>query len=224
MTINFGRPKIFRLWCASVKRLRRDVGYFPAVVVSDAVDADVCEEFNIEHITQTNHPATAKFNTAVNYLMSIHCRYICVVGSDDVISTMLLKSLILEMDKGIDLIGISTIYFYSAEGKKKGHLKKLEAPKQILGVARTISKKVIDAVGGDLWSRPSSWGMDGICMKTIMPHVTSVKVVDGMAVDVKTSQNLNKFSFWDGKLQTEEDPQEFYNVLSQEELSILQSI
>jgi hypothetical protein len=224
LTISYARPQILRLFLANIKRLREQVCYFPCVCVGDAEHGDLCNEYFVNHVAMPNHPATAKWNRGIKYLRSLDLDYYIILGSDDIISNDLLVSLVKAMGEGYDLIGISTIYFYSAEGKRKGHLKKLYSHKQVLGVARTISKRVVDAVVGDLWSRPSSWGMDGICMKTIMPHVKSVKIVEGMAVDCKSSESLNRYSFWDGKIQVEETPQEFYNILSSEEIQILSEI
>ena len=224
LTISYKRPKVLHLFLASIKRLRGDVGYFPCVVVGDEEHKQLCEQYEVTHITQTNHPATAKFNTGVDYLMGLDCKYILISGSDDIISTTLLKRCITEMELDYDLVGISSIYFYAADGQHKGSLRHLKTKDQILGVCRCISRRVIEKVGGVLWNKDASWGMDGIALRNIQPHVKTWKIVEGDCYDVKTKENLNKITFWMSKLQNQEDPEKFYSILSDEEKQILATI
>jgi glycosyltransferase involved in cell wall biosynthesis len=224
LTISYRRQKILHLFLASIKRLRNDCGYFPCIVVGDEEHKGLCEAYEVFHVTQENHPATAKWNTGVDYLMGIGCDYIVITGSDDIVSTPLMLNLISEMEKGTDLVGISTIYFYASDGKHKGSLRKLTANKQILGVARCISRNVIEKTGLPLWNKESSWGMDGICLRNIRPHVKTMKIVEGVCVDVKNNESLNKFTFWLSRIHTESPPEIFYSILSDEEKQILSEI
>jgi hypothetical protein len=224
LTISYKRIKILNLFLSSIKRLRNDVGYFPCIVVGDAEHKELCSTFNVTHITQQNHPATAKWNTGVDYLLSIGCTYIVITGSDDIISTTLLKECITEMERGTDLIGISTIYFYASDGKHKGSLRKLTANKQILGVCRCISRNVIERTGLPLWNKDSSWGMDGICLRNIRPHIKTMKIVEGVCVDVKNNESLNRFTFWLSRIHTESPPEIFTSILGEEEKQILSEL
>lgn len=225
LSISYRRPQILQLFLASVKRLRNDVGYFTAIVVGDDEHKGLCEAYEVFHVTQQNHPATAKWNTGVNYLMSLGCDYIVITGSDDIISTPLMLNLISEMNKGTDLIGIDTIHFFASDGKHKGRMRKLVAKNQVLGVARCISRNVIEKTGLPLWNKNSSWGMDGICLRNIRPHVKTMKIVEGFCCDVKSEkESLNKFSFWLSRNIEEEDPQRLYEILSDEEKQILTTL
>jgi hypothetical protein len=225
LTISYKRPKVLHLFLASIKRLRNDVGYFPVVVVGDEEHKELCSIFNVTHITQQNHPATAKFNTGVDYLMSIGCTYVVITGSDDIISTTLLKRCITEMELDYDLVGISSIYFYAADGQHKGSLRYLKTKDQILGVCRCVHRRLIEKVGGVLWNKESSWGMDGIALRNIQPHVKTWKIVEGIIVDVKTQkESLNKFSFWISKIRDGCPAEIFYEILSEEEKQILSEI
>lgn len=220
LTISYQRTKVLHLFLAGIERLRMEIGIqFPCVVVGDAEHASLCERSNVHHITQENHPASRKFNMGVDYLMSIGCDYIVISGSDDIFSTSLLKNLISEMEKGTDLIGVNTVYFYAGDGKYRGTLIRIETT-QLLGVARCISANIIKQVGR-LWTRDKSWGMDGDCMRNILPYVKTKTIVEGKIVDVKTQDNLNKFSFWMGKTNNRISPQEFYEFISEEEKQIL---
>jgi glycosyltransferase involved in cell wall biosynthesis len=69
VTINYNRPRILDLWLASIDRLRKAVGWFPAVVVSERADADACGDHGVHHIYQENEPVSFKWNTGVQWLM-----------------------------------------------------------------------------------------------------------------------------------------------------------
>jgi hypothetical protein len=222
LTISHGRDKILRMFCSSIQRLRYDLDmYIPTVVVGDAEHESICNEYFIHHIPMQNHPCTDKWNRGVDYLMSQNCKYVVVMGSDDIISTDLVKNLIKEMDKGIDLIGVNTIWFYATDGKYRGQMRKLVSEGQILGVARCISSRIINQVGGVLWDKPKSWGMDGICLRNILRYVKTRAIVDGFVCDLKSVESLNKWTMWQGRLKEQINPRELYNILSEEELKIL---
>jgi len=149
--------------------------------------------------------------------------YIMVLGSDDILSTSLLKSLISEMNKGISLIGIKELYFYGTEKQFKGKLLYIRLT-TLAGVCRTIHKSILDKVDWMPWNADKGWGMDGLMMKRIRPHITTQSVVEGMVVDVKSSCNLNHFSYWQSKVKEPTPATVFYETLSDEELEILRTI
>jgi len=223
ITISFKRKKVLQLFLASIKRLRQEVEYFPCVVVGDEDHKDLCGQYGVHHITQDNHPATRKFNTGVDYLMGIGCEYALVMGSDDIMSTDLLKNLMAEMEKGYDLIGISQIYFYAGDGKFKGKLRYLVTHGQYLGVARCIHRRIIEMVG-TVWNIDKSWGMDGVALRNIMSHIKTKKLVNGVCVDVKTADNMNKWTFWLHRVDTTCPSEIFYDIMGEEEKQLLNEI
>ena len=222
LTISYKRFKVLHLFLASIKRLRQETGIdFKCVCVGDAEHKDICGFYGVHHVTMKNHPATDKWNAGTKWLMEQGVDWVIVLGSDDILSTQLLKNLIVKMEEGIDLIGINNIYFYCIEGQHKGKLLWHDAPDQILGVARCISRFVIEKVDGVPWNRKdrpdwegSSWGMDGICLKNIARYVRHKAIVDGIAVDIKTEkENLNKFTLWVSLKSAQRPPEQFYSIM-----------
>jgi hypothetical protein len=221
VSISYRRTEVLHLFLSSIKRLRSEIGIdFPVVVVGDEEHKDICDNYSVHHITQENHPATRKWNTGVEFLMMMDCEYVIILGSDDIMSTDLLKNLIKEMEKGTDLIGINKVYFYAGDGKFKGTLRELLAPKSILGVARTIRRGII-AQAGTLWKVDKSWGMDHICLRSILPYVKTRAIVEGVLVDVKTHESLNKFTFWVSKIPSASPVKIFHDILGEEEKQLL---
>jgi hypothetical protein len=234
ITINNLRPQVLKLWCSQIKRLREQLTtYIPAVVVSGEEDWAICNNYKVWHITQQNNPATAKWNTAMRYMRDQGVDNVMITGSDDIISTRFYQSTLEQVEKGIDLIGISSLYFYAGDGKDRGKLVKLSPTDphstRILGTGKTVSKKILDQCNWTLWNperKPEwnrNWGMDAIAQKTIDRYDHTKVIIDEMLCDVKTKVNLNSFNVW-GKRLPQVSPTEFYKILSEEELQILNSL
>lgn len=223
VTINYCRPKILALFLASITRLRKDMGYFPVVCVSEKEDAIMCQKHNVHHIYQRNNPASEKWNTGVKWLLEQGVDYVMILGSDDIISSELLKNIMAATEKEPDVIGVDAVYFYCSFGPHRGTFLKLQSQK-MLGVARTIHRRVLEKVNGNICTNNKSWAMDASVTKTILPHVNSKVIVKGMIVDVKSKKNLNKISYWMSKIKNRLDPQLFYGFCSPEEMRILRSL
>ena len=226
LTINFRRPQILRLFCASIKRLRAEVDInFPVIVVSEAEDATVCSEYNIGHIIHPNI-STLKWNIGCEYLRGLGVDYVLILGSDDVMETQCLRNIMFEMNNDVDVIGLKSLMVYDTDGKYRGTLKHITS-KALLGVGKTINKRILDAVDWKPWTyhAPRNYGMDSICTRNIAPYVKSIAVVDGIIVDCKSRESLNKFSMFETNRHGQNvNSNVFYNILSKEEKEILNGI
>ena len=226
ITINHKRPQVLALWCAQIKRLRSELGCaIPAVVVSEEEDKTICSRYQVAHITQENKPVTAKFNRAFWFMRDVGVDYVTILGSDDIISTQFGRDTKVLMETGIDLIGVWSFYFYCGHGVDRGKLVRLERAnsRTFLGIGRTVSKRVLDQCDWTLWDVEKNWAMDAIASKNLAKYAVTKAKVEGMIVDVKTNDNLNSFRIWSKRL-PEVNPQEFYDILSEEELEILKSL
>lgn len=226
ITINHQRPSIFRLFCASIKRLRREIGIdFPVVCVSEADDTDVCREYGLIHIIHPNNPASEKWNVACEYVRNTDAQYAIVMGSDDIMSTATLSSLIEQMEKGIDFIGLNQVYVYDTDGDHRGEL--IQFTRKGIGVGRTISRHILEAANWRPWEygQGRNWGMDAIMYKNISPHIRTKAYIDGVVVDCKSYSNLNKYAMFKTNYGgTVKSSSIFYSFLSKEEKDILDSI
>lgn len=224
LTLNHGRHQIFRLFCASIKRLRSQTGIdFPVVCVGDEEDADICREYDIIHLIHRN-VATERWNLGCEYIKTMGVDYVVISGGDDIFSLPALSNLINKMYSEIDLIGFSGIYLYDTDGFNRSQLIHITS-KGILGVGRTIHRRVLEAVNWRPWDYPvqRNHGTDAICYKNISPYVKTSAIVDGMIVDCKSKESLNKFTAF--KMKGVSTPKsKFYDILSKEELDILSSI
>ena len=222
ITANYMRPRILRLWCAGVQRLRREIGYhFPAVVVSEEEDQLICQQNNIKHIYQQNEPVSEKFNTACRYAQTQNVDYVVIIGSDDIVSTDTMNRLWDEMDTGYDVIGITNVYFYAATGPHMGQMLQLKGTR-MLGTCKCVNKRVLDKIGWRPWIKKKNWGLDSVASKAIVPHTDTWKQISEVKVfDCKSRVNMNKYSHFHLRLGSKEDPQVFYDILSEEERNLL---
>jgi hypothetical protein len=222
ITINSGRKKILSLWLAQIQRLRRETQCFiPACVCSDEDDKSLCQSMDVNHRTRPNNPVSDKFNHAMYYMRDIGVDAVCVMGSDDLMSTEYYLKTWDEVQKGIDLIGTNTIYFYCGQGSDRGKLVKLDTP-ILKGIGKTVSSRILNQCNWTLWNEEKNWGMDAIATRTIMSYNPSKAVIEGIVVDVKTKENLNSFRVFRNR--PEVDNRLFLDILSEEEKLILNSL
>jgi len=223
VTINYNRPRILDLWLASIDRLRKAVGWFPAVVVSERVDADACADHGVHHIYQENEPVSFKWNTGVQWLMEQGVDYVMIVGSDDIVSNDLMRNIQEAATQGYDVIGVDKLCFYGNIRGRSGLLIPLQQHR-MLGVCKTISRSVLEPINGVICPTGRNYGMDALVTKTIAPYVRSTRIVDGLVVDVKSRRNINKLSYWAAKVKHRLPLAHFYIILSKEEKILLDRI
>jgi hypothetical protein len=224
ITLNHKNRKVLALWCAQIKRLRIELDtYIPAVVVSDEGDKSLCGHYGVWHITQQSAKgeASMKWNTAMAYMRSIGMDAVMILGSDDVISTDFYCKTQYWVELGTDLIGVKNAYFYCAQGLDRGKLVKLEG-RNILGIGKTVSSRVLDMADWNLWRVKKDWGMDAMAQKEIDKHTPTKALIDEIIVDVKTRDNLNSFNVF--KRRPQVDSSVFLNILSEEEKQILEKL
>jgi hypothetical protein len=160
------------------------------------------------------------------YLKELNVDYAVITGSDDIFSTECLRNIMFEMHHDVDLIGIKQLYVYDTDGVTKGTLRHVTS-KNFFGVGKTLNRRVLDAVDWQPWAYhvPRSWGMDSIVSRNIAEHVKTTATVEGVIVDCKSQQSLNKFTmFMNNRHGVNCDKSIFYNILSKEEREILDSI
>lgn len=228
ITISHGRPDVLRLWCASIRRLREYCGWFPVIVVGDADHEAICDEYYIICIPMPNNPVEAKWNEAVENILIYNVDYVMISGSDDIISTPLLKDFIRLMGADFDMISINKVWFYCANGLYKGRARGIEQVYPF-GVCKTIHRTVIEQAI-PLWKMERGFSMDADCANSIKPYVNTVATAEGIVFDIKTSENMNKYPMLIRKSTSEKswpfevDSNLIRSILSEEEKQILKSL
>jgi glycosyltransferase involved in cell wall biosynthesis len=223
ITTNFGRIPILEICFAGIDRLRLDTGMeIPCVCVGEEDDATVelCKFYDIEHIYQENRPLTAKFNTACKALEG-RVEYVMILGSDNLISTGTFNTILSECEKGVDLVGLSDIYFYGMDDIHTGKLLHFSHT-TVLGVGRTIKASVLDELNWKPWITDRDRAIDVIMLDAVSPYVNSRTLLYGQfAVDLKSSFNLNGIRFWADKLGYMPSDQKLWDNIGAKETELI---
>lgn len=217
ITANKGRVEVLRIFVAGVKRLREDSHIdIPCVCVGDVDGRAICNEYGIEHIEYPNKPLTGKFNRACEELKG-RVDAVCIMGTDNLLSTETFTRIVEEAEKGTDLIGYDNLFFFALDGQYKGNLYHFTHT-TVLGVARTISAKVLDKLNWRPWGRDMDRSIDTCMLDTVRPYVeTRALLSGGMIVDLKSKHNLNAIDFWaEGKL-PRVDREKLFSSIGEEE-------
>lgn len=227
LTINNRRPKIFNIWCASMKRLRADIGInFPVVCVSGVEDLRTCATYKIHHITHANKPASRKWDIGMSFIKTLDVDYVIILGSDDIIDTNMLRTMMAEMEQDVDLVGTKEIYVYASDGTHKGELIHFTSGK-MLGVGKCVNKRVLDKVNWQPWAStsPRNWGMDALMSRNTNMHIETRSFVSGVIVDVKSTESLNKYTmFVNNHKGVPANVKIFYDILGEEEMFLLNNL
>lgn len=224
ITCNFGRVPILEIFCAGIERLRRDTGLaIPTVCVGDEDGAELCSENGIYHEVYPNKPLTGKFNRAMYIIRNRYdVDYVMIMGSDNLLSTRTFLAIKEECDKGTDLVGLSEVYFFCCDDVHTGKLIHFRHT-TVLGVGRTISRRVLDAVGWQPWNIERDRAIDTIMLDSVRPYVKTRALLDGYHVfDLKTSFNLNNVNFWSRKLGYMPDAKLFWDNIGTEETKLVE--
>ena len=221
ISTNYHRVPVLKIFCAGIKRLRQETGFdIPCVVVGDIDGAEACRDYDIEHIEYHNKPLTGKFNRACLELRG-RCDYVMVMGSDNVIASKSFLRIKEEADKGIDLIGLSEVYFFAMDDIYTGNLYHF-LHTTVLGVGRTVSSKVLDSMGWEPWRIQKDRSIDTILLDGVRPYVKTRALLTGEYVfDLKTNHNLNKIHFWSRKLPKMPNADLLWNNIGEEEQQLI---
>lgn len=225
LTISHKRPKIDKIFCLMVDRLRRDYPdlFVPVCVVSLEEDKKVFEEHDIETYIFPNSPLGAKHNYGLSKLRG-RCTHVLHLGSDDVINNRYMDELIKNADK--DIVWGTGITFFSSSGKRARYW--AESNRGIGGPGKFINAKILDRVDWHIWEDCLERNLDASVNETLKPVIRSKKLfeakkVGGLLMDIKSEMNLHHYQlFINNGFPVETDA--IYSKLSKEEAEYLKSL
>ncbi len=221
ITANMGRIPVLKIFCAGIKRLREETGLdIPVICAGDIGGAETCKSYGITHIEVPNNPLTEKFNKACQELYN-KVDYVCVMGSDNVISSKAFLAVVAEAEKGIDLIGFDSIYFYGLDGECKDKLVYFRNT-SVLGVGRTVSASVLNNLYWKPYGREQNRAIDTCMLDTVRPYVKTRVLLSGhFLLDLKTSWNLNSMNIWHKKFGALPNQSVMWDNIGEEEAMLI---
>jgi hypothetical protein len=174
-------------------------GIHASVYVStDEVNRDLCEEFGFEHHVTDPKPIGRRLNDAVDVCLEEGWDYLMQMGSDDLMTTAGVCFVSGMIHNSTPMFGFNTLYVVNrAKRKMKRH-----GGLMVFGAGRCIARDVVIEVT-PMWEEERSRGLDGQSQtrieQTAMVRPMTVIVSKPCVVDIKTSENLNKYEVFNGK-------------------------
>jgi len=223
ITASHERPRILKLFCLSIDRIRRDLDLQIDVICScDKDHVPMLEQHNIIALPMRNLPVSNKFQSALYKAKELNPDCVTVLGSDDIASSETIMNLFMGVYGGYNVSALTEIYFYSTLPDTKGKLLMLKT-RYLLGAGRTVSSNVLSKLDWLLWDKEANSGLDGMAKVRLQTLELNYVSVEGILVDVKSKININKFTMWNAKLPAV-DTDIFLNILSDEERTFLDAI
>ena len=190
-----GRHAVTRAWAAHTASL-----WFDEVVVcvteGDDVNSATCDDFEFLAPTQPNDPLSHKFNTALWWAMNAGATRIMILPSDDFVSPAWVEAARTSTE---DYMYPHSCAIVDAASQQAYNITKLSFGTLKYGAGRVVSRKVVEACGGQLWPSELNKGLDGASHQRITRAGFPVKVVETEGIpitDLKTAENLWPWSTW----------------------------
>lgn len=196
-----GRHALTRLWAEHTASLGFDM-----VVVSITSDADgivdhehdqICHDFGIDGISMPNNPLAGKFNAAMGYGHAMGGQRFMILPSDDFVSPEWVEA---ARNHPGDYLIPSHCAIVDPKNNRAYTIHK-NAPSGTLrfGAGRVVSRKAIEACGGELWPRELNRGLDTASNRRLIERGIKPTVVQTEAIpiaDVKTAENIWGYNTW----------------------------
>lgn len=146
-----------------------------------------------------NHPLGAKFNAALTAARDRGADAVLVMGSDDFLCERVAGALLAAALAGAPYVGLEDLYFLDGRTGYLRYWRGYRPPRrgEPAGCGRLLSRALLDQCDWQLWAPGIHKGMDHSAMRTAAaiarPTLLNVRALGGCAVDVKTTENIDKF-------------------------------
>ena len=202
-TMIWKRFDVFQFWCDHIKRLQAEcpeIEIIPIAVGSEGVHSErIAKKNGVHYLEHINLPLGKKCNARLKFAKKFNPNYIMFLGSDDIISTSLLKEYIGYMMKGIDIIEVMDLYYYDIESKRAAYCDGYSFGRrkgEPIAVARCIRNIVAMANNWELWSSKKRVSPDGSIYKKLSQFNFTRKQItikdQHLVLDIKGG-GINKF-------------------------------
>jgi len=201
------RKEIYEFFLERMRHLSREFNIDMLVVGSEGeASRRMTEGAGFLYLEHENNPVSDKWNAGLRELKKYNPTHVMSLDSDDFISDNLLKCYITEIERGFDgIIGIMDSYFITLSPWATDFNKCIYwhgyPSTNILGTCRCVSRRVLDAVGWELWPSGDDSGLGRLSRLKMMDALVSspvlgfsVKEEGWLHIDIKTKGNISSMS------------------------------
>ncbi len=202
------RPEVFEMFSRGVDYLIKNSDFNYHVIVAGSEgerSRKMVESKGYIYLEVPNNPLAAKMNATTIKAGQLGCDYVLCVGSDDVVTPELMRLYSVQIEKGIDFIGVTDFYFFDTVTNKAaywGGYKDQGRFMHTAGAARLISAKLMARWNWQPWENKHSHILDNSMQEklSVTPHTAvalSLRKHGVYALDIKSSTNMTPFQLWD---------------------------
>ena len=140
----WGRPRITEKCFSNLERTKerfkeQGINFIPVATISDALNRNLCEQYNIAYYALPNKPIGVKLDSAINLInQEYDYDYLMGLGSDNIITNAAVITLSGKMKEGVLVAGYQDMVFI------KGQRMKLYRANTMFGAGRIVNSFVIN--------------------------------------------------------------------------------
>lgn len=188
----WGRFNVFELFKTGLERLQNVHPFDVVIVGSEGQESkEACKDFH--YVEAPNKPLGDKMNQGLQKIKELNPDYVLLTGTDHILDDSLLEKHLSYIDQGIEDIAIRDGYFYDSDEKELWYSEYTDGRTQ--GMARCLSRRVIEELDFELWHPDQTIRMD----KSIEYRLSTVdhKAIvysigkDHFCMDIKNGKVLN---------------------------------
>jgi len=206
-TMIWKRFDVFQFWCDHIKRLQNECQEIEIIAIAVGSEGEssrkIAEKNGVYYTECQNLPLSRKANARLMFAKQFNPDYIMFLGSDDIISTSLLKTYFHFMQQGIDIIEINDLYYFDIKTKSAAYCDGYSFGRrkgEPMAVARCIKNVVAIVFNWQLWNEKTKSSPDSNIFKMISQYNFSRKriTINGqhLVLDIKgggiNNFNINK--------------------------------
>jgi hypothetical protein len=198
-TLCWKRPQVFDAFCDHFKNKHKAKHILVAGSQGDEC-TDIVRKHEVRYTVADNRRLGYKANESIRLAKGLDYDYILLTGSDDFMSA---KMWDFYSNYQGDYLCLKDLYFYHTPTKRTIYWKGYEGSRagQPIGAFQLIKREVVEAMEHTLFDEKLSYPCEVSVFKKasklgVQIDALKMGATGGMAVDIKTGENLTKFNLW----------------------------
>jgi hypothetical protein len=198
----YKRLEVLKVCLEGIERLKKKEGFEirSLAVCTGKDESELCKLYGCKTIRVPNNPLGRKKNRGIKEALKYDFDYLLEAGSDDLIHESLLDDYLPEMIAGTNFFGVNKCTFFETA---TGRIAEWEND-FVIGAGRMFSRKLLEHCG-DIWSDDRMRSLDRNSMMRLVENGVHCKIIPVPAwkvLDIKTTDNLNGFEWFENLLVT----------------------
>jgi glycosyltransferase involved in cell wall biosynthesis len=216
LTCTYERIEITKIFKKNLIKLQEEFSsefnFINIVVDSDHSNRDVFQsDDRFIYLEYGNSPLSHKWNYGSQFLKNINFDNLIIIGSDDILDCKLFNIYKEKIKSDMDLIGIKDLYMYDILKDKmfywSGYDESSGRLGESIGLARCLSKKIVEELNYNLWGLELNKGLDKSMMERITKYCDPFSSYifnskdNGFSFDIKSNKNITILKNFDNLLE-----------------------